>query len=152
MNLYEIDEHILRCVDLDTGEVIDEEMLDQLAMERDRKLENIACWIKNLKAEISAFKEEEKNLKTRREFLENKQERLSNYLQKYLNGSKFETAKCKISYRKSEKVEVSNLDSIPERFLKVTVEPKKSDIKQALKDGEAIEGATLVQTISMTIK
>lgn len=152
MNLYEIDEHILNCVDLDTGEVINEEMLDQLAMERDRKLENIACWIKNLKAEISAFKEEEKNLKTRREFLENKQERLSSYLQKYLNGSKFETTKCKISYRKSEKVEVSDLDSIPEKYLKVTVEPKKSDIKQALKNGEVIEGATLVQTNSMTIK
>lgn len=152
MNLYEIDEQILSCVDLDTGEVIDEEMLDQLAMERDCKLENIACWIKNLKAEISAFKEEEKNLKTRREVLEHKQERLSNYLQKYLNGSKFESTKCKISYRKSEKVEVSNLDSIPEEFLKVTVEPKKSDIKQALKNGEAIEGATLVQTTSMTIK
>lgn len=152
MNLYEIDEQILSCVDLDTGEVIDEEMLDQLAMERDRKLENIACWVKNLKAEISAFKEEEKNLKNRREVLEHKQERLSNYLQKYLNGSKFETAKCKISYRKSEKVEVSDLDSIPEEFLKVTVEPKKSDIKQALKNGETIEGATLVQTQSMTIK
>ena len=49
MKLYEIDEAILNCIDLETGEIIDTEQLDKLTMEREAKLENVACWIKELK-------------------------------------------------------------------------------------------------------
>ena len=45
MKLYEIDQAILNCIDLETGEIIDTEQLDKLTMEREAKLENIACWI-----------------------------------------------------------------------------------------------------------
>ena len=54
MKLYEIDEAILNCIDLETGEIIDTEQLDKLTMEREAKLENVACWIKELKAEADS--------------------------------------------------------------------------------------------------
>lgn len=63
MNLYEIDlaieEAFTQAVDPETGEVNDEYMaqLDALEMERDRKVENIACFIKNLKADASEGRE-----------------------------------------------------------------------------------------------
>ena len=55
-SLYEIEEQILNCVDLETGEIIDEEALANLSMERDTKVENIALWIKNLLAEAKKRK------------------------------------------------------------------------------------------------
>jgi V/A-type H+-transporting ATPase subunit E len=69
MNLFEIDDAILACVDLETGDIIDVEKLEALELERDTKISNIACWIKNLKAEaeaiISAANKEAEDLKTK---------------------------------------------------------------------------------------
>ena len=48
MNLYQINEEIEKCIDTETGEILDLEALDKLAMERDTKIENLACWYKNL--------------------------------------------------------------------------------------------------------
>ena len=42
MTIYEIDQAIMECVDFETGEIIDTEQLDELQMERDTKLENVA--------------------------------------------------------------------------------------------------------------
>ena len=64
MNLFEIDEAIEKAfalaVDPETGEVDEERMvlLEALHMERDKKIENIACLIKNLKADAAALKAE----------------------------------------------------------------------------------------------
>ena len=58
--LYEIQEGILSCIDLKTGEIIDVERLHELQMERRQKIRNIACWIKNLLADARAYEEEEK--------------------------------------------------------------------------------------------
>lgn len=60
MNLYQIDREILSCVDQETGEIIDFEQLDALQMDRERKIENLACYIKNLKAEEAAFSAEKR--------------------------------------------------------------------------------------------
>ena len=59
--LYEIQEDILSCIDLKTGEIIDVERLHGLQMERRQKIRNIACWIKNLLADARAYEEEEKS-------------------------------------------------------------------------------------------
>ena len=65
MTIYEIDQAIMNCVDAETGEIIDTERLDKLQMERDAKLENVACWIKDLKAEAEALKAEKQALADR---------------------------------------------------------------------------------------
>ena len=58
MNLYDIDNAILSCVDMETGEIIDAEKLDELKMEKERKIRNIACWVKELNAEAEALKKQ----------------------------------------------------------------------------------------------
>jgi hypothetical protein len=55
MTLYEIDDAILACVDPETGEIINPEALTALQMEREKKLENVALWVKDLKAEAEAI-------------------------------------------------------------------------------------------------
>ena len=117
MNIYEINEAILQCVDPETGEV-DDHALIALQIMRDAKIENVALWIKNLKSDISDLKVEEKTLAERRRRKENKVERLRKYLEFALAGQRFETPKCVVSFRKSHKVEVSDLWTVPEDFLR----------------------------------
>ena len=55
MTLYEIDSRLEALVDPETGEIADFETFEALDMERNRKLENMACWIKNMKADIDGI-------------------------------------------------------------------------------------------------
>ena len=158
MTIYEIDQAIMECVDLETGEIIDTEQLDKLQMERDTKLENVACWIKDLKAEAEALKNEKQALAERQRVAENKAESLKKWLAYALQGEKFKTPKCVISFRKSEAVEVTdeglnNLMKEHDELLTYKApEPNKTAIKQALKDGLSVTGVQLVQNISTIIK
>ena len=158
MKLYEIDNAILDCIDLETGEVIDTERLDALNMERDAKIENVACWIKDLRAENEAIKSEKQKLDSRRKVNDNKIESLMGWLNYALNGTKFKTGKCAISFRTSESVEVTEegLEALMKEHDELLTykapEPNKTAIKQALKDGLSVAGVQLVHNVSTIIK
>ena len=108
-SIYDIDREIENCVDPETGEIIDEQRLDALQMAREKKIENILLWIKNLKSEAGAIREEEKKLADRRQSDEKKAESLTQYVQSVLNGEKFKTPRVAVTYRKSEAVIVDDL-------------------------------------------
>lgn len=158
MTIYEINEEILNCIDLETGEIIDIDKLNELQLEKDAKIENVACWIKELKAEAEAIKAEKQTLAERQKVAENKAESLKKWLAYALDGQKFKTSKCSISYRKSEAVEVTeeglnNLIKEHDELLTYKApEPNKTAIKQALKDGLSVQGVQLVQNTSTIIK
>ena len=152
-SLYEINEAILNCVDMETGEIIDGDRLNELQMAFDDKVENIALWIKNLLAEAEAVKAEKNNLAKRQQVCENKAKSLKEYLSKFLAGEKFKTSKVSISYRKSESVEVEDITKLGNDYLKYsdpTVD--KTKVKKALKDGVELEGVKLVENNSIQIK
>ena len=159
MTIYEINNEIMNCIDMETGEVIDTEKLNDLQMDRDAKIENVALWIKELKAEAEAIKNEKQALAERQRVAENKAERLKNWLAYALNGEKFKTAKCSISYRNSESVEVTEegLEALmrdhEDLLTYKTPEPNKKAIKDAIKnDGLTVAGVQLVQKTSTIIK
>ena len=158
MKLYEIDNAILDCIDLETGEVIDTERLDALNMERDAKIENVACWIKDLKAEAEAIKVEKMALAERQKVAENKVESLKKWLAYALGGQKFSTAKCAVSFRNTESVEVTEeglevlMKEHDELLTYKQPEPNKKAIKDAIKDGLSVAGVQLVQNVSTIIK
>lgn len=89
MNLFEIENEIMNCWDQETGEILDSDRLDQLEMERDTKIENIALYIKNLTADAEALKAEKQSFAERQKAAENKAELLKKYLATYLAGQKF---------------------------------------------------------------
>lgn len=152
-NLYEINNQILACVDLDTGEIIDMDKLQELQMEFDQKVEGVACWIKNLLSEAKALKEEKDNLAERQKACENKAASLKEYLQSALGGQKFKTSKVSISYRKSEQVQVDDMSKLGADYLKFKEpEADKTKIKQALKAGIQLKGAQLVEKQNIQIK
>lgn len=153
-SLYEIDQGILGCIDQETGELIDPERLENLQMERNQKIENIALWIKNLQADALAYKAEKEAFAEREKAAANKAEQLKAYLARALAGQKFSTAKCAVSFRKSEKVEVLDEQKIPRAYMveTVTYNPDKTLIKEVLKDGQEISGCRLVKALNTQIK
>lgn len=153
-NLYEINKAIFECVDAETGEIIDIEALDALMMERDEKLENVACYIKNLLADADALKSEKDKLADREKRCRKKADSLTRYLSDNLQGAAFSTAKCEISFRKSEKVEVEDVTLLPAELLRVktSYESDKDAIKAAIKAGQEINGCKLVENLNLQLK
>lgn len=156
-NLYEIDEKILECmancIDPDTGEIIDSEQLEALKMERQAKLENVALYIKNLKADAAMYKAEKQAFAERQAAAEKRVESLSEWLKKALDGQKFKTEKAEVTFRKTSKVEVLDIWELNEDFVKYSdPTPDKVAIKRAIKAGEEVKGAKLIDDISMTVK
>lgn len=153
MNLFQIDEEIMKCVDMETGEIVDSAKLDELQMDRDTKIENIACWIKNLQSDAEALKTQKQEFADRQKAAENKVESLKKYLSDYLAGQKFSTDKVAISFRKTSSVNITDMTKLPEQYLKFSdPTPDKTAIKNAIKDGAAIAGAEIIEGQSISIK
>lgn len=153
MNLFQIDEAIMSCIDMETGEIIDLEKLGQLQMTRDTKIENVACWIKNLAAEAEALKVQKQAFAERQKVAENKVESLKRYLSNYLAGQKFSTEKVVVSFRKTSSVDITDMSLIPEDYLKYA-EPtvNKTAVKDAIKKGVKVPGAVIAEGLSISIK
>lgn len=161
MKLYEIDQAIMDCVDFDTGEILDAERLDGLQMERSRKLEGVACWIKNLTADAKAIREEEKALAERRKAAEKKAESLSNWLTNALQGEKLSTAKVAVSFRRSEGLDIIDMDSFcvwamgngRDDLLKYKhPEVDAKAVKDAIKAGVDVPYARIEERLNLQIK
>lgn len=162
MSLYELDTKIKGCIQLDAehvvdtedGEIFDLQQFEALQMERGQKIEGMCCYIKNLMAEAVAYEAEEKRMRERRAAKEREIDRCKGYLAGVLYGEKFETPRCKISWRKSEICNVLNIDAVPEEYkrTKVTVDADKTAIKKAIKGGAEVPGAEVIQKLNMTLK
>ena len=153
MKLYEVEQAIMDLVDNETGEIIDIEMFDNLQMERDEKIESIALYIKDLKAEAEALKAEKLAFAERQKVAENKAESLKAYLSYALKGQAFKTVKASVSFRKSQQVDVPDIYELDENFLRYKEpEADKTAIKEAIKAGQTVKGATLIENISVIIK
>lgn len=157
MTLYEINEKIRvfleNNIDTETGEILNLDTLGDLELERSVKLENYALAVKNIRADIEAIKAEEDTLKARRERLSNTKNRLEAVLKQELDGEKFTTARVQITHRKTNSVEVLDITALPEKFLRYKpAEADKTAIKAAINAGETVDGARLVNGLSMTIK
>lgn len=153
-SLYEIDQAIMDCIDTETGEILDYEKLNGLQMQRDKKVEGVACWIKNLVADAAAYKAEKEAFAERERVAARKAERLKEWLVMALEGQKFSSSRCAVSFRRSETVEVDDAQRIPPNLLRVktTVDPDKTAIKTMLKAGQEIEGCRLVEKLNPQVK
>lgn len=152
MNLYEINNEIMDCIDTETGEIIKPEKLENMQMAKEQKVRNIACYIKNLQADAKAYEEEEKTFYARKKAAQNKADNLKKYLAGFLNGTKIKGAEFAISWRKSSAVEVTDSDKIPAEFhIHQPDKIDKAGLKNALKSGE-VAGAKLVEHNNMIVK
>lgn len=160
-SLYEIEQSILDCIDTETGEIIDAEKLNELMIEREVKIENVALWVKNLLSDADAFKAEKDAFAEREKAARNKAENLKQWLSMALEGQKFSTSKVQISFRKSEAVEIDDEEKFVNwaqkhgrddllNYKEPTV--NKSAIKQALKLNAELQGVHIEQKNNIQIK
>lgn len=152
MNLYQIDTQILECIDAETGEIFDYEKFEALSLEKDAKIENVLLWIKNLKAQAAALQAEKLNFAQRQKVCENQIERLEKFITDYLGGNKWESAKVKASFRKSEPLDISKDAVIPKAYKKVSYEIDKNSLKEAIRNGKKIKGVTIKTVLNLQIK
>lgn len=150
MTLFEIDKAIAEFefdIDEETGEILNYDVLDQLQLDRQQKIENVGCLIKNLEVDSEALKAESKNMAARAKVIDNRISSLKGYLQHALQGEKFSTTNVAITWRRSESVDILSEDLIPDEYCsieQVTLrKPDKKAIKAAIKAGQEVQGALL---------
>lgn len=137
-----------------------EDTLESIQEEFNQKADNLACLVKNLKAEAEAIKSEELVLKARREGKARKAEALKNYLfqtMQQLGKNKLETARNLLSFRKSASLQIDDEKDFYQRHselckIETVVTIPKADITNLIKNGEEISGAQLVSKLNLQIK
>ena len=152
-SLYDIKQEILECIDMETGEVIDQERYDSLSMEKHEKLRNTALLAINCTAEAKACEEQEKKFAARKKAAKKIIDWAKARLTAELGGEKMKEAEFTVSYRKSEVVEIADLNAVPDEFL--APQPPKVDkvgLKKAVKSGAVIDGVTIVEKQNIQIK
>jgi hypothetical protein len=156
MNLYEINKAIEDFdfdIDDETGEILNINDLDQLNLAKDTKIENIALWIKNLKADAEAYKNEKESFYKKEKAAKNKAESLKNYLTYALQGEKFKTDRVTISYRHSDSININDWTLLDSDLLRPQPPvPDKTAIRKAIQDGRIVDGAEIVEKKSIQIK
>lgn len=163
MNLYELTTDIQSIFShtSEEGELNDETIvkLDELNEQFEIKAVNIASYIKNLEAESLAIMSAIMSMSDRKKKIENKIQSLSDYLQENLQrldikeiGSspyfKIKLKQCPPS------IDVYNEELIPSEFWreKIVVSIDKIKIKEIIKEGIDVPGATLENKIKLEIK
>ncbi|HAT4348508.1 siphovirus Gp157 family protein [Clostridium perfringens] len=131
--------------------------LGQVDDDINTKIENTCKVIKEVEADSIGIDEEIKRLSALKKKKENTVKKLKEYVEFEMNGiglNKVEGKLFKVSFRKSKVVKVLDETKIPKEFIKIktTETISKTDLGKALKNGEIIEGAELVENKSLQIK
>ena len=136
--------------ELETALSINKENLQNKAV-------NYGFVLKQFDAEVDIINAEIERLKTLKERrtkgIDKLKQTLSLAMQLY-GIEKIETPIMKISFRKSESVEVDNVALLNQKFVvqKVTVSPDKAAIKKAIQSGEEVTGAFIQINQNLQIK
>lgn len=157
MNLYELSLSFQEVQNMDLDPEVMQDTLDSIEDAIENKAENIAKLIRNLESDVTAYKEEEERLKTKRQATENKVKWLKTYLEdnmKLTGKTKFKSGMFNFSIQKNPaSVNITDEKIIPEEFL-IQQPPKvdKTSLKEILKRGIEVPGAELKQTEGLRIR
>ena len=177
-NLFEINEIMMNLLEYhvdENGEIIEDEesfnqLYDSIQLDLQTKLDNTNCLQKMIDGELSVIDKEIERLTIEKKARERKKEWLKNRVDYFIkqqftdeNGNvdeegihkyKLDLPHSKISYRKSDSVDIFDMDKLPKEYIKVKTEekPDKVAIKDAIKSGEKINGAKIVTNYNIQIK
>lgn len=170
MKLYEYDdiiETLYRAqesedgVDNETGMVLDITLLDQLEMARDKKIESALLYAKQLEAEADVIEDYIRQRKKIADSKKNAAQDIREWLMARMRehgDNKFETEKISATLKITPlyKTEIIDDALIPQKFIRTktvtTTSADKLAIKAAIKAGEEVPGAMLVDSVSLTVK
>ena len=162
LSLYEIEKSQLQLIEalIDNGGEATPELEEALQINKDNletKSTGYGFIIKQLDAECDIIDIEIKRLTALKKARVNSCDRLKYNIStamQIFDVEEIKTPLFKISFRKSESVEVDNVDLLDEKFKKTqtTVTADKIAIKEAIKSGEVVIGAVIKSNRNLQIK
>ncbi len=160
MNLYQITTEMKNLtLELEEGELTPE--LEQALTITQEQLQEksiqYAYVIRNLEADSEAIDNEIKRLKAMKDAKDNAIDRMKESVRNAMLSSgidKIESSLFKLSLRRSEAVEIVNIDQLPESLITVkkTVSADKVKINEFIKSGLTVEGAVIKENYNLQIK
>lgn len=146
-------------VDEETGEILPE-IQERLKFSKDNltnKAVDYGYVIKSFEDEIDIYDREIKRLTERKKQMQNIQARLKDNIKNAMIEFGIEEIKgktIKLSFKNSEVVEIEDANVLDEKYkrTKIIIEPDKIAIKEALKNGEDVKGARIVNNKNLQIK
>lgn len=155
MKLYEIAEAYNSLENVETTDEI-QMVLDNIADEFDKKVENIVYYIKDFESDAEALRTEEKRLAEKRRALDNKAKYLKEYIfnsMKVVGKDKVKAGTYDLRIQKNPKsVRILNESELLDEYFKYKKEIDKTKIKEAIEEGIEVAGAELVQGEGLRIK
>ncbi|VLW61873.1 phage protein [Streptococcus pneumoniae] len=155
-SLYAIVGQFLEIYNMELDEETKLDTLDSIDWETDyeTKVENCIKVVKNIDADMEARDAEIKRLTNLNKFDKKKKEYLKERVSesmKLTGHERVDTPLFKVSFRKSQAVEV-NEAVLPEIYKVATWKPDKKLLKEDLKNGLEIIGASLVERKNLSIR
>ena len=146
-------------IDEETGE-IKPEIIQALTITKNELQEKAIDYgyvIKNFENEIDIYDREIKRLTERKKQMQNIKDRIKSILTNAMiefGIVKLQGKTLSLSFRESESVEVTDERMLEERFVKTEIKTSadKIAIKNAIKNGEDVQGAMLVKKQNLQIK
>lgn len=142
------------------GEIVNESALvlwENSLEAKNEYLLDMACEVKNLEAEEEALDKTIKDLRTRKQYVSNKIDRVKSFLSASVGkGEKLSDGRVKISWRKSSPVIIDSSAPDPKeadpKFTKTKIEFSLTQIKEAIEAGEEISWASIKEVQNIQIK
>ena len=155
-----LEEEMDECYDAETGEIKDTEAwarLDKLLLEREEKIKQLGLWLRDEKAFVEQMKEQRRDLSARIDAHEKKVENIKEYIRQQMSifgDRKLEYPNIGVRIGTSRSVEITDYTAIPEKYIrtKTIVEPMKAEIKKAIENGEAVQGAKLIEKDNIQVR
>ena len=154
-------EYLEQGINAETGEMSDDGTqlaiwTEELAQDLKDKSANVIAVVRNQELTIEALDTEIERLKAMKDSIEKKLDKFKCYIKSAMvvNGiEKIETPIGNIKFTKSTAVEIYDEKLIDKKFIKIETKEKisKTDIKNALKAGEEVQGARLVENKNLKI-
>jgi hypothetical protein len=160
--IYQIEQNYLQIVNqlIDNEGEITDELSEALQITQDQlqnKAVNYSFVIKQIDSDIEQIEAEVKRLNQLKKVQQNVIDRLKSTLTQAMQifeVDEIKTPLIKINFRKSESVEVDDVNALPNDFktIKVVETADKVKIKEVLKSGLLIEGCRILTNQNIQIK
>jgi len=133
------------------------EYTQALEVQKEEKINQTVKYIRQLETWSQGAKEEAKRLTDNAKVLENKAQRIKDWIAYSLlkhDVRRIDTSFARISFLKSEQVIIDDDAIVPDEYKKekVTISIDKVSLKKAIKNGETIAGARIVEQDNLQIK
>lgn len=149
------------CIDEETGEIIDTDVLEVLKNDLEKQIveksSDVVKYHKNRDGLINQVSDEIKRLQAFKKALTSRQENFEKYIlycMEKLGKNKIETANGTIKITKSQGVKITDYEKVPAKYIVMKQEFKEDlrAIAKAIKSGEIVDGAILEDRKNISIK